>query len=33
VPITDDISAVAGNADIVLLIGQDDSTFGQAAAP
>ena len=33
VPITDEISAVARGADLVLLIGQDDDEFGQATAP
>lgn len=33
IPITSEIEASAGGADIVLLVGQDDSGFGQAAAP
>ncbi len=33
VPITEEISAVARGADLVLLIGQDDDEFGQATAP
>ena len=33
VPITDGISAAAGGADLVLIVGQDDDDFGQATAP
>jgi LytR cell envelope-related transcriptional attenuator len=32
-PITGEIEAAAGGADLVLLVGQDDAGFGQAAAP
>lgn len=31
VPITDEVSAVAQNADLVLLVGRDDATFGATA--
>lgn len=33
IPITSEIEAAAGGADLVLIVGQDDSGFGQAAAP
>jgi hypothetical protein len=32
IPITGEIEAAAGGADLVLIVGQDDSGFGQAAA-
>jgi hypothetical protein len=31
VPITDEVTAVAGRSDLVLLVGRDDATFGQTA--
>jgi LytR cell envelope-related transcriptional attenuator len=33
IPITSDIEAAAGGADLVLIVGQDDSGFNQAATP
>jgi LytR cell envelope-related transcriptional attenuator len=33
IPITSEIQASAGGADLVLIVGQDDAGFGQAAAP
>jgi hypothetical protein len=32
VPITDEIDAAASGADVVLIVGQDDAGFSQAAA-
>ena len=31
VPITDEVTAVAGRSDLVLLVGRDDAAFGQSA--
>jgi LytR cell envelope-related transcriptional attenuator len=33
IPITSEIEAAAGGADLVLLVGQDDAGFGQASGP